>query len=114
MLAAALSAPCGLGTGKLGRPTLPTTEMRGLLHLTQPQIRKGRREAETQRETERCRVGLLLAVRSGAPQLLVRQLGKSQGDDYQGKQLMSLRTQDATPHPETLLATPARWCDCPP
>ena len=33
-------------------------------------------------------MGLLLAVRSGAPQLLVRQLGKSQGGDYQGKQLM--------------------------
>lgn len=111
MLAAALSASCGLGTGKLGRPKLPTIEMGGLFHLTQPQIWKGRREAETQRETERSRVELLLAVRLGAPQLLVRQLRKSQGGDYQGKQLMSLRTQDVPPHPETLLATPARWCD---
>ena len=97
MLAAALSASCGLGTGKLGRPKLPTTEVRGLVHLTQPQIQKGRRETETQRETERCRVGPFLAVRSGAPQLLVRQLQKSQGGDYQGKQLMSLRTRDALP-----------------
>lgn len=97
MLAAALSASCGLGTGKLGRPKLPTIEMRGLLHLTQPQIWKGRRETETQRETERCRVGPFLAVRPGAPQLLVRQLWKSQGGDYQAKQLMSLRTQDAPP-----------------
>lgn len=85
------------GDRQTGKAKLPTVEMRGLVHLTHPQIRKGRREMETQRETERCRVGPFLAVRSGAPQLLVWQLRKSQGGDYQGKQLMSLRAPDALP-----------------
>lgn len=64
MLAAALSASCGLGTGKLGRPKLPTVRWEDFCSIPDSATDVEGEEKQRLRETERCRVELLLAVRS--------------------------------------------------